>query len=198
MAENIYLPEFRVSYPHMFEPKLNELSGKMEYSLVALFPLGADLSKAKLACKQIMIDKFGPDPKKWPDNLKSPFRDQNDKRKKDKDGNYYLPEPLVAGALFCNLRTINRPGLVDKAVKPIIDPMEFYAGCWAIATVCPYYFDKMGNTGIALGLRNVQKTRDDGPLSSRMKAEDEFQPIEGAAADPMFDDPKPTSATSMF
>ena len=40
-------PKFRVSYPNVFKPRRNELNGKDEYSVVALFKKGEDLSKLK-------------------------------------------------------------------------------------------------------------------------------------------------------
>ena len=84
---NVMTPEFRVSYPHVFKPQKNDLSGEMEYSLVALFPKGADLAKLKDAAQQAIVEKWGADKSKWPSNLRSPFRDQAERKKEGK-----LPE----------------------------------------------------------------------------------------------------------
>lgn len=59
-------PRFRLSYPQVFEPKLNTLSKKMEYSLQALFEDGADLSELQTMAKNACINAWGPDATKWP------------------------------------------------------------------------------------------------------------------------------------
>jgi hypothetical protein len=62
-------PRFRLSYPSVFEPQLNKLSGKMEYSLQALFEETSDLTELKLMAKNACINKWGPDMTKWPSEL---------------------------------------------------------------------------------------------------------------------------------
>src|SRR5258708_5692161 len=160
-------PEFRVSYPNVFKARKNELSGEDEYSVVALFPKDANLTALKNAAAQTLIDKFGTDQTKWPKGLRNPFRDQGER---EKDGK--LPEGLEAGAIFINLKAKQRPGVVDQNVNEIVEERDFYAGCYAIASVRPYYYDKKGNKGIAFGLNNIQKRRDGDPLGSRTRSEE--------------------------
>lgn len=175
-------PEFRVSYPKVFKPELNKLSKQEEYSLVALFPKGADLSKLKKACQQAVEEKWGKDSSKWPKNLRLPIKDQSETRV-NAEGETVANAGHVNGAQYVNLKSKQRPGVVDRAVQPILSEADFYAGCYAIATVTVYAYDQAGNRGIAFGLQNIQKTREGEPLSGRMKAEQEFAPIEGAASD---------------
>ncbi len=187
-AKNILSPEFRVSFSNVFEARKNELSGKMEFGLVALFALGANLDALKAAARQVIVDKFGPDPQKWPTGLRNPFRDQGEKVRKDgngvpilgTDGKPVLQDGHVAGAVFLNLKSQQKPGIVDENVQDIIDPSRFYSGCWARATIRPYYYDQKGNKGVAFGLQNVQKLRDDDPLGGRTTAQQDFKPVEGA------------------
>lgn len=179
---NIVTPEFRVSYPNVFKPKLNKLSNKEEFSLVALFPKGADLSKLKAAVKEVIEKEWGKDPAKWPKNLKTPFRDQGEREKEDDvTGKMVMPAGYEKGAIFINLKAKSRPGVVDAQVQPILDESQFYAGCWARASVNPYAYDVSGSRGVSLGLNNIQKTRDGDSLGGKTKAEDDFAPIEGAA-----------------
>lgn len=173
---NVTTPKFRVSYPKVFKPELNTLSNKMEFSVVALFKKGEDLSSLKKACEEVLIEKLGPDKVKWPKGLKSPFRDQSDR---EKDG--VLPAGHEAGAIFINLKTSNKPGVVDQNVQPILDESEFYAGCYAHASVRPYYYDQKGNKGIALGLQNVQKLGEGDPLSGRASASQDFKPVQDSS-----------------
>lgn len=178
VISGIVTPEFRVSYPAVFVPKKNDMNGKMEYSLVALFPLGADLSKLQKAAMDAAVGAFGPDKTKWPPNLRSPFRDQKE-RAKIVDGKEIMPDGYVAGAKFLTLKTTNKPGVVDQNLQPILDAEKFYAGCWARADVAAQAYDQKGNRGISFYLNNVQLVRDDDPFSGRRKAEEAFAPIAG-------------------
>lgn len=189
---NVMTKNFRLSYPHLFKPKMNEMNGKMEYSIVALFAKGEDLSDLKLAAQKAIEEKWGPDRKKWPVNLKSPFRDQGE-RAKVVDGVSILPDGYEEGAIFINLKSSHRPGVVDQSVQDILDETQLYAGCWCRATVNPYCYDNKGNRGVAFGLTNLQKVKDDECLSGRTRPQDDFQPIAVAA-----DAATPASAMDLF
>jgi hypothetical protein len=58
---NIMTPEFRVAYPSVFKAKLNGMNGKEEFSLVALFKKGEDLSALKASVKAVLEKQFGKD-----------------------------------------------------------------------------------------------------------------------------------------
>lgn len=173
---NLLTPTFRVSYPNVFEPKLNKLSNQKEYSLEALFDKTADLTELKKAVHAEVVEKWGADKAKWPKNLRLPFKDQANKVK-EVDGKEILPEAYTAGATFLSLKSKQRPGIVDQNVTEIIDASEFYAGCYARATVSVYAYDQMGNRGVNFGLMNIQKVKDGDPLGSRTKAADDFAPV---------------------
>jgi len=178
-------PKFRVSYPNVFKPQLNKMSGKTEYSVVALFSKDADLKALRKAADEAVIEKWGADKTKWPKNLKSPFRDQAER---EKEG--VMPAGHEKGAVFMNLKSKNKPGVVDQNVQAIIDESEFYPGCWAIASVKAYAYDQAGNRGVSFGLNNIQKVKDGEPFSGRSKAEADFAPItpdeEDASSDTLF------------
>lgn len=171
-------PMFRVSYPNVFKPRMNDLNGKEEYSVMAIFPKGADLSALKEAAANAMAKKFGPDKTKWPKQYRSPFRDQQDRAKEDEAGNLVMPEGLVAGAIYLNLRTNQKPAVVDQNVQPILEEKDFYAGCYARAKIGAYAYDNKGNKGVSFGLQNIQKMKDGEPLGTRTRPEDDFKPIE--------------------
>jgi len=175
--ENVVSPEFRVSYPQVFQPKLNDLNGKQEYSLVAVFAPGTDLSLLKAQIAEAATEKFGADKTKWPANLRNPIRANEERAKQG-----VLPEGYAPGGFYINLKSSQKPGVVNQNVQPIIDPSEFYAGCIARASVRAYGYDQKGNRGVAFGLQNVQKVRDDAPLSGRTTAAQDFQPVAGAAS----------------
>lgn len=170
-------PEFRVAFPAVFKPKRNDLNGKDEYSLVALFPKGADLSGLKKAAQEALEKKFGADKAKWPKNLRSPFRDQGDREKENDEGVMTLPQGYEKGAIYLNLRSGQRPGVVNHNVEDIIDESEFYGGCWARASVNAYAYDQKGNRGVAFGLGNIQKLKDDDAFGNRTKPEEDFAAV---------------------
>lgn len=177
-AANILTPEFRVSFPYLFEPQSPLSEGqKPKFSIVMLFKKDADLSALKNAVTSLIVDRYGADKAKWP-TLKTPFRDQGIR---SLDG-------YVAGAIFITASSLNRPGVVDAAVQPIIDPEQIYAGCYARASVRPFIYESRAggmtvvNRGVSFGLQNVQKTRDGDPLGGRMPADKEFTPVASAGA----------------
>ena len=180
MSKNITTPKFVASYPKLFKAELNEQSGKMEYSVVALFKKGEDLTALKDAAANCIIEKHGADKTKWPKNLKSPFRDQGER---EKEG--VMPAGHESGAFFITLKSQSKPGVVDADVKVLTDLQadQIYAGCIMHATVRPYYYDKNGNKGVAFGLQNLQKVSDGSPIGgSKASATSEFAPVAGSQA----------------
>lgn len=191
-------PEFRVSYPYIFEPqtqKNDDGTTRKEYSLVAIFPAGADLTAFANDRVRILEAEFGAK-ENWPENLRSPFRKCKEKWKVV-DGKQVIPEGYEEGdACWMTFKATekHRPGLVDQNMQDIIEPKDFYPGCYARASVNLYYYShKKGGKGVSVGLLNVQKTRDGKPLggSAMSKPTDDFTPVAGASggsASSVFDD----------
>lgn len=159
-------PEFRVSFPAVFKPKAALDGGDPKYSVTMLFAPGTDLSGLKALVKAAGVEKWGADLEKWP-KLRLPFRDGAEK---DYEG-------YGKGVVFCAASSKDRPGLVDQKVQPIMEQSDFYGGCYARATVTAFAYDRAGNKGIALGLRNIQKTRDGEAFSGKNKPENDFDEI---------------------
>ena len=191
-------PEFRASYVNVFQAKMNTLSNKMEYSVTALFKKGADLTPLMKACESAMIQRWGPDKSKWPANIRSPFRKQEERAKEGE-----LPAGHEKGAIFCTFKTAEnprqpKPGVFDQRNKKIeeVDQHRIYSGCWMIANVTAAAYPKKGVTGISPGvsfyLNGVQLVRDDDPISGRPQVEKAFAPIEG------FEDTEEQGAGSLF
>jgi hypothetical protein len=85
-------------------------------------------------------------------------------------------------AIFITFKATEKykPGVVDANVKDIIEPREFYSGCYARASVRAYVYDNKGNRGVGFGLNNVQKLRDGEPLGGSggpARPSDEFQAV---------------------
>lgn len=178
MAESKKTPEFRVSFPNVFKPFAFE-GQDAKYSIVMLFPKSTDLKELQALAKKAIEDKWT-DPVKREQVLKNPkfknpFRD-GDTERPDTDG--------YAGMIFITATSKQKPGVVDRNVQPIISEDEFYAGCYAKASVTAYAYDKAGNVGVAFGLQNVMKVRDGESFSGRRRPEDDFEPLgdEGVAS----------------
>ena len=171
-STQVLTPEFRVSFPAVFTPKASMDGGKSKFTITMLFQKTTDITALKLAVKAALVEKWGADATKYPKNLRLPFRDGTEK---DYDG-------YGADVVFCSATSMQKPGLVDQAVQAIIEPNEFYGGCYARATVNAYAYEVKGNKGVALGLRNIQKLRDGEPFSGRSKPETDFDAIAVPAA----------------
>jgi hypothetical protein len=185
MADKLITPEFRAAYAGLFRataPKENP-NGAKKYSIRAAFPPEADIKDLKAACAQVAADKWG---KNVPKTMRSPFRFNEELDN---------PIPGIGGDWVVMTFSANedrRPGVVDATVQDIIDESEVYSGAWFRAQVRPYAYDQAGNKGIAFGLENVQKTRDDDALGSgRIPASKVFEsfgsPIAASSAGALFD-----------
>ena len=180
-------PTFRVSFPAVFTPrKANEgdPNAVAKYSVQMIFPKqGTDLTELKNAVRAAVVEKWGADKTKWPKKLVLPFRDGSEK---DYDG--YGPDTI-----FISASSKMKPGLVDENVQPIIEPSEFYGGCYARATVNAFAWEFMGKAGVSFGLRNIQKVKDGEPFGGGSRAENDFDAIatpggEKTKAEPMEND----------
>lgn len=167
-------PEFRVSFPHVFEAHSGFEGQEPKYSIVMLFPKTTDLKELKRAALNAAVEKFGPK-EKWPKNLRLPFRDGDEKT--DLQG--------YEGHTFVTASSKQRPGIINGQKVPIAKEDEtFYAGCYARASLIAHGYDKAGNKGVAFTLQNIQKLRDGEPFSGRKKAEDEFDSVEDGSENP--------------
>ena len=103
--------------------------------------------------------------------FKSPVRDGDE---------YYAEEPKAereacSGHFFLNSSNTNPVGVVDRFGRPITDQVDFYSGCYGLANVTFYAYNKNGNAGVGCGLQNVMKKRDGDHLDSRVDAATAFK-----------------------
>ncbi len=186
-SDTITTPEFRASFVYVFRPGKPNDKGQQKYAITMLFPAGADLTAMKKAAQDAVVAKWGADPAKWPKNLRNPFRDQGEK----------TFEGYVAGNKFVTATSDRKPGVVDQKVNPILDESRVYSGCWCRASVRAFTYSNMGNIGVSFGLQNVQLIRDDEPLGSRSRPQDDFTPVENTG-DQLAGAAAGNSAASLF
>lgn len=100
----VMTPEFRVAFPSVFEPRdpMKGSVGEPKYELVAIFPVGTDLSALKAIAKEAAQAKFGD---KLPGlTLRNPFRNGSE-RAADYEG-------FVKDSFFITIKSKFKPGLV--------------------------------------------------------------------------------------
>ena len=76
--------------------------------------------------------------------------------------------------MFFNASTKNAPLVVDLQRQDIIDPAEFYSGCYGKASVNLFPYSNSGNKGIGCGLNGVQKIADGEPLGGGRETADQM------------------------
>lgn len=155
---SLLTPEFRVSFPKVFTPDENK-----KYGLCMIFDSDVDFSELEELVAAKIKQAW---PKGAPKGLMTPILDGNDSQA----GREELLDKFYVNAKANKYR----PGVVGPDREPIEDENEFYPGCWARAVITVYNWTYMGKNGISVNVRNIQKLRDDEPLISRPKAEDEF------------------------
>jgi hypothetical protein len=155
----------RFSYANVFQAKASEEGGTLKYSTALLIPKSDKetvnkINKAIEECKEANKSMFNNSVK----GLKGGLRDGDEER----DGEEYQ------GMFFINANSARRPGVVDADMNEIIDPEEFYSGCYGRASLTFYPYDTKGGKGIACGLNNVQKLEDGEKLSGGSSAAEDF------------------------
>lgn len=173
----IITPVFRVAYPKVFKPESYK-GGKPQYSMTMIFDKDTDLTELKTAIVKLAKEKF-PDIK----NLKalSPIKDGNTDKISEKTGE--VPKMYVDKIVVNTSNKIRRPDILDAKKKPLLEEADFYAGCYARASVTLFAYSNI-KTGISVILNNIQKVRDGEPLVGVVtNAEDDFDVINTANDD---------------
>lgn len=156
----------RFSYANVFQPKASVEGGTPKYSVSIIIPKSdketvAKLQKAFEDTKAAAASFFGGT---VPKGLKGGLRDGDE----EKDDAAY------AGCYFINANSAQKPGVVDADLNPILDPNEFYSGCYGRASITFYPYNAQGSKGIACGLNNVQKMEDGEKLGGSTSAAADF------------------------
>lgn len=166
----LVLENVRLSYLFAFKP-----NDKGKYACAILLPKSNKKLKAAVDAA-IEAARLASGPKfngKVPAKLPNTVYDGDGEKE---DGSSFGPE--CKGMWVINSSANQQPGLVDRRCQPIVDSTQLYSGAWANVDVNFYAYNTNGNKGIACGLNNIQKVRDDEALGGRARAQDVFKPIE--------------------
>lgn len=186
-SSRLLTPPFRVSFPQVWE-KASYNNGTPRFSIVGLFypKQFSDGDKEKWRAILAKLDEVSRESFKKPmkelgREYKLPFHKGDEK---DYEG-YGDPDMR-----YCSMaNSKRRPQIINRNGDPITveNSEEFYAGCWARASVNPYAFNNIGK-GLALGLGNIKKLKDDKSFEGFTSAEDDFGDEAEDFADDSLDD----------
>ena len=156
----------RFSYAKVFQPKAAVEGGTPKYSVSIIIPKSdketvAKLQKAFEDCKASNAAFFGGS---IPKGLKGGLRDGDE----EKD------DPAYAGSYFINANSVKRPEVIDLDRNLIMDPSEFYSGCYGRASITFFPYNTQGSKGIACGLNNLMKTEEGEKLGGVSSAAMDF------------------------
>lgn len=162
----------RLSYAAIWEPRAVEDGGPKKYSGALLIPKKdkETIKKLNAAIEAAIEDGIS---KKWggkrPVKLKLPLRDGDEEKPDD---------PVYAGMYWINATSSTQPGVLDVDKNEMLDKTKLYSGCWIKADINAYAFDTKGNKGVAIGLNNILKWKDDTALSGKEAASVAFKDVE--------------------
>ena len=172
----------RFSYANVFSPRKNEDGTDGKYGVQLLIPK-SDKQAVEMINAAFEAAKKAGAASKWdgkiPAALKAkttPLRDGDI----EKEG-----EEVYEGMWFINTSSPTKPGvrvLENGTICEALDSDDFYSGCWCAATINFYPYKVSGNTGVACGLNNVVKTKDDERLGGGSSADADFSDMVDAAA----------------
>lgn len=170
-------PEFRGSFVHILEPHApkaapGEAQQKARYQITIPLPKDDKFwSQVEKLVTETATAKWG----KIPPKLKTPIKDGDNEGRAEFDGKYTI-----------QATSNNKPDIVDKALKPIMDANEIYSGAWYRASIRAYAWEHpTGGKGVSIALDNVMKVRDDEAFSGRSSADDDFADIADTDDDDM-------------
>lgn len=176
MSKKVITGKVRASYVNVFRKKVNAQSGKEEYSLQLLIPKSdkKTVEKIEAAIAAATEGKWG---KKAPAKLRNPLRDGDEE---------HGIAPYV-GHYFMNVKSDNKPQVVDGGLQEIIDERDFQSGDYCRVSINAYAYDVTGNRGVSFGLNNIQVLAKGEPLGgTSSRASDDFDAVDGDGDDDDF------------
>ena len=167
MDRKVVFGPVRLSYTHLFNKYTPDgATDNGKYMTNVLIPKSekATIKAIEKAIETAVSEGVN---SKWrgkkPAKLDLPLRDGDDK-----------DDEVYADHFYLNAKCSTRPGIVDKNRQPITDEEEIYSGVWAYVSVTFFAYDVSGNKGIACGLNNIMKFKDDEQLGGRTSATNDF------------------------
>lgn len=146
------------SFAHVFKPTAIDEKSEPKYNTQFIWPKSdkATTKKFQAGIKAAEDDYLAKNFKgKAPKGWATPIRDGDEEFPDDE--NY-------AGCYFIAAKSYKKPKVVDRAFNDIINPEDFYSGCYGAICINFFGYDKGANRGISAGLESIMKLSDGEPL----------------------------------
>lgn len=179
MSKNQITPIGRVSFPHLFEPTIND-QGRKSWSVVLVFDKAAqdtdEFKQMVAAVEATATERFG---QKVPSGVKRkslepksgyPFTATSAKEK------YF--SWAEDGSVMVTLSSRYAPLVIDRDKSELLEAETVYSGCYARAAYSCYSYSASGNEGVSFGLRALQKVKDGDALGSARAEASDFDDID--------------------
>ena len=176
LSTKVVTGKVRFSFVNVFEPKAFGENQTPKYSVMLLIPksdvgtLDRMRKAIEAAAEKGKATKFGG---KIPTVLKSTLKDADVDTNQDGDVFADLWD-YAKNHYILNVSSKIAPQIVDAERNPIINPVDFYSGCYGRASISFFAYNNNGNKGISAGLHNLQKLEDGEPLGGITSAEQDF------------------------
>lgn len=176
LSTKVVTGKVRFSFVNVFEPKAFGENQTPKYSVMLLIPksdvgtLDRMRKAIEAAAEKGKATKFGG---KIPTVLKSTLKDADVDTNQDGDVFADLWD-YAKNHYILNVSSKMAPQIVDAERNPIINPADFYSGCYGRASINFFAYNNNGNKGISAGLGNLQKLEDGEPLGGITSAEQDF------------------------
>lgn len=176
LSTKVITGKVRFSFVNVFEPKAFGENQTPKYSVMLLIPksdvgtLDRMRKAIEAAAEKGKATKFGG---KIPTVLKSTLKDADVDTNQDGDVFADLWD-YAKNHYILNVSSKVAPQIVDAERNPIINPADFYSGCYGRASINFFAYNNNGNKGISAGLGNLQKLEDGEPLGGITSAEQDF------------------------
>lgn len=177
-ATQVITGKVRFSFVHVFKPKAVNDGQEAKYSAALWIPKSdkETMRKIRAAIEAARLGSANKFNGKVPDKLKTTLSDGDEMITNDETGETERKHPPeCAGHYILNTSSKTKPGIIGRDRQEILDPTEFYSGCYGRAALNFYAYNVGGSKGIACGLNHVQKLADGEPLGGGGgRAEDTF------------------------
>jgi hypothetical protein len=159
----------RIGYANVFRPRKREDDEEPSYSCMIIIDKTDRVTLRKIA-KAIEAAQI--EGKAKIGNSKSTTLRDGDEEA-DLENN-----PELAGMMYVNISSKQRPGIVDQTRQKVIDETMVYSGCYVNVSMKAFAYNAKGNKGVSFGLNHIQFVRDGEPLGGMTRAEDDFEDVE--------------------
>jgi hypothetical protein len=157
-SEKIWTPIGVLSWPSVFETRLNEQSGKQSFSCQLMIPKDQDIKPLAAELSRLSVLSFGESMKDIKRHRNVPIKDGDEKEGDNRpEHGHWL---IRAGS-----NEDKPPAVIGPRGEPITAKREIYAGAIGRMQVVIGTYFAGGTKGVTMFLRCVQKLGDGQPLS---------------------------------